>query len=136
WVGINEAQLMLGGAFVGTPSPPKTLALNASTGSWNLVGGTILGGTVTSADGATLLLPNFNFGTLDGVTLNADMTVGDGAQLYVSNGLTLNGVLTVNNSGNFTDLRFNSGAQILGGTGQVVLTGTSTNTRIALGWNG
>src|SRR5262249_7030144 len=32
-----------------------TLAFTAATGSWNLAGGTLLGGTVTEADGAELI---------------------------------------------------------------------------------
>ena len=32
-----------------------TLTLNATTGSWNLAGGTINGGTLAFADGQTLL---------------------------------------------------------------------------------
>ncbi|MFX8988187.1 hypothetical protein ABTN23_19100, partial [Acinetobacter baumannii] len=52
-----------------------TLALNATTGSWNFLG-TINGGSVGFADGATLLLSLDNAaGTFTGgVALNGDLT--------------------------------------------------------------
>src|SRR5260370_42617189 len=64
-------------------------ALPISTGSWQLAGGTISGGTVTGAGGAQLVLTNSG-GTLSGVTLSIDL---DGASNFcratVSNELTL-----------------------------------------------
>ena len=42
-----------------------TLAFTAATGSWNLVGGTITGGTVTETGGAELTFTNSG-GTLAG----------------------------------------------------------------------
>ncbi len=51
----------------------QTFALNAATGSWKLDGGKIWGGTIATSDGAAL--STSTFGTLDGVTLNTDMTV-------------------------------------------------------------
>ena len=65
-------------------------------------------------------------GTLDGVTLNADVTVPDGGSLTVKNGLALNGALTLASAGNAADLCF-SGTQTLTGTGQVVFGGTSAS---------
>ena len=109
----------------------KTLALNASTGSWKLDGGTIWGGTVTGAQGAAL--GSTSFASLDGVTLNADLTAAN-AEIFVSNGLALNGVLTLDNSNNSTRLHFNSGVQTLAGTGQVVLAGTQPFGEIRLGY--
>ena len=79
-------------------------------------------------------------GTLDGVTLNANLTLSDAAQrnvaLSISNGLVLNGVLTLNNIQNSTGLFFNKGVQTLAGTGQVVLGGTQPNGEIRLGSDG
>src|SRR5262249_35706328 len=67
-----------------------TLAFTATTGSWNLTGGTLLGGTVTEADGAELTFTNSG-GTLNGVTFNNDLDLTNNARATVSNGLTLNG---------------------------------------------
>src|SRR6516165_2114412 len=49
-----------------------TLAFTATTGSWNLVNGTLLGGTVTEADGAELTFTSSG-GMLNGVTFNNDL---------------------------------------------------------------
>ncbi len=49
-----------------------TLALNATTGSWNLVGGTLKNGTLSETGGAKLV-GTASGGTLDGVTLNGDL---------------------------------------------------------------
>ncbi len=100
----------------------QTFELNAATGSWKLDGGKIWGGTITTSDGAAL--STSTFGTLDGVTLNTDMTVP--GTLFVTNGLVLNGVLTLNNTSNQTKLIFTQGVQTLAGTGQVVLAGTQS----------
>ena len=67
-----------------------TLALDAATGSWNLLGGTIKGGTITMSGGAQLVATG-NGGTLDGVTLASDLDLAstNGAFVYILNGLTL-----------------------------------------------
>ena len=79
-------------------------------------------------------------GTLDGVTLNTNVTVSDSVHrnvaLSISNSLVLNGVLTLNNTQNSTGLFFNKGVQTLSGTGQVVLGGTQPNGEIRLGTDG
>src|SRR6185295_11428987 len=50
-----------------------TLALNATTGSWGLQSGIIIGGTIATSGGAELVTSGIGFGgTLDGVTLNTD----------------------------------------------------------------
>ncbi|MCE9591901.1 MAG: Ig-like domain-containing protein [Planctomycetes bacterium] len=102
-----------------------TLALNAATGSWNLVGGTIIGGTVTATGGAALTATTSG-GTLDGVILSADLNLTTASALVtVTNGLTLNGVLTL--GANYTRAIF-SGTQTLGGTGSVVFGDFYANT--------
>ena len=104
-----------------------TLALTAATGSLTLSGGTIQGGTVTASGGSDLVSAN---GTLDGVTLNGDVTVSTAASLTVTNGLELNGVLTLDcTSDDWTSLYFD-GTQELKGTGDVEFGGTYT------GWDG
>ena len=104
-----------------------TLALNAVTGSWQLLsGGTIKGGTITGAGGASLSLPTFNSGTFDGVTLATDVTMRNGAVLTLRNGLVLNnGTLILGSDGNSTRVDF-SGTQSLSGTGEVIFAGTNS----------
>jgi hypothetical protein len=81
-----------------------TLALDDTTGPWNLTtGGTILGGTVATAGSARLFAqPLTSGGTLDGVTVNGtlDMTP-PGSFLYVVHSLTLNGTLHTANTVRF-----------------------------------
>ncbi len=76
----------------------STLVLNTTTGSWNLQGGTVKGGTVEATAGIALVA-NTSFGTLSGVTLSAsggnaspfDMKTNS-SDVFVSGGLTLSGV--------------------------------------------
>src|SRR5207237_4876350 len=49
-----------------------TLAFTATTGSWNMLGGTLKNGTLTEAGGARLIFTNSG-GTLDGVTASNDL---------------------------------------------------------------
>ena len=67
-----------------------TLVLNAVP-SWNLVGGTIEGGTLSESGGAELVFTSSG-GTLDGVTTdsNLDLASNSNAHAYVLDGLTLN----------------------------------------------
>ncbi len=109
----------------------STMSLDAMTGSMNLMGGTINGGTIQSAGGATLLTPEFSSGTFSGgVTLDTDMTVGPAYTLNVNGGLTLNAgrTVTMGSGGGFTVLDLlGVGNQTLGGGGEVVFDGTSSN---------
>ena len=68
-----------------------TLALNATTGSWNLVGGTLEGGTLSESGGAELVFTSSG-GTLDGVTTDSDLDLASNAYAYatIKDGLTLN----------------------------------------------
>jgi uncharacterized repeat protein (TIGR01451 family) len=99
-----------------------TLALDDTTGPWNLTtGGTILGGTITTAGSARLFAQVLSAaGTLDGVTLNGtlDMTPA-GSQVFVTHGLTLNGTVHLGRSNLF---RF-SDSSTLDGTGTALLDG-------------
>jgi len=106
----------------------STLALTAATGSWNLVAGTIKGGTITATGGAALLLPDNTQGNLDGVTLETDFTVSPTSLLVVTNGLTLTHARLVFNSDLTSDQQFVlfHGTQTLGGTGEVVFGGSSS----------
>lgn len=96
-----------------------TLSIDAPTGAWELDGGSIVGGTVQSGNGSKLVASPGG-GTLDGVTLNADLDVTKGNTVFATivHGLTLNGTATV---GAFGFLNFD-GTQTLGGTGSVLFT--------------
>ncbi|HET6878560.1 MAG TPA: Ig-like domain-containing protein [Pirellulales bacterium] len=105
-----------------------TLALNATTGSWQMgSGGTIIGGDYTSADGASLIISSNN-GTLNGVTLDGDLYVaGQNPAVVIKNGLTLNGTIYLGDtSGNLGSLLY-YGSQTITGAGSVVFVGTSGN---------
>jgi hypothetical protein len=98
------------------------LALNADTGSWVMLGGTIRGGTVSGAGGAELIFSSIG-GTLDGTTCNGDLDLEsiNAAALTLTNGVVLNGTLRVGNPTNqwYGVVNFN-GSQTLGGNGTVI----------------
>ena len=100
-----------------------TLALNNTTGSWQLYNGTINGGAVTTAGSAVLsdAPATSNFGAagcnLNGVTLAGTLNLLAGRSATITNGLTLNnGVINMSND----DILAFAGTQTLGGTGAVV----------------
>ncbi len=97
----------------------NTLALDDTTGSWNLAGGDIRGGTVTTSGAAALNMTASS--TLDGVTLDTNLSVPSTTTLTVLDGLTLNGTLTETRSDFYNSTYVNfSGTQTLSGTGSVV----------------
>ncbi len=99
------------------------LTLNAASGSWVLQGGTILGGSVTTTGGGSLIVSGS--GTLDGVTVNGVLDVGNtySANLTVTNGLVLNGTALVGNTNYPYGAISFAGSQTLGGNGTVVFGG-------------
>ena len=118
----------------------RTLIVNGD-GTLNL-SGTLTGGTVTETNGATLVGQG---GTLDGVTLNSNLTVTDNHALHVVDGLTLNGTATLGNSttgsGGYLDFQ---NTETLGGSGTVTFGSASavnglllsnTGTTLTLGPN-
>ncbi|MGO8747146.1 MAG: beta strand repeat-containing protein [Thermoguttaceae bacterium] len=91
----------------------NTLTLEAgvtsATGSWNIDGGRIYEGTVASASPGADLIATSAGGTLDGVTLDAnlDMASNYGATITVRDGLTLNGTIYLGGpSGGSASLHF------------------------------
>src|SRR5207244_3611052 len=69
----------------------SALGLNSSTGSWNLLGGILKGGTYSATGGAALIFTTSG-GTLDGITAASDLNLAQpGAQVTVQHGLTLQG---------------------------------------------
>ena len=137
-IGLTNATLNLGGTVAtaqlgGINQSNSTINLNGTllntnatlvlAGSWQLNGATVRGGTISG--GQLVVLGN---STLDGVVMNANALVQATAQncssvvLTVTNGLTLNGTLTLQRPANYRDAVYLSfaGSQTLGGTGQVV----------------
>ena len=105
--------------FAGTAGTVNITGTLLATGSivdlgnaaWNLVGGTIQGGTLTGS-GTTLVCTG---GTLSGVTL--DVATTDASALTILNGLTLNATLTVADNARL----YFSGNESLLGIGQLVI---------------
>src|SRR5947207_11279371 len=89
--------------------------------------GTIRGGTIFF-----FMVPRLQIFTLFPYTTlfrSSDLTLEDRTTLYVVNGMTLNAVVTLANTGRFgnlTVLRLEGGAHTLSGTGQVVFGGSGT----------
>lgn len=121
----------------------STLTLNKTTGSWDLLAGTVNGGTLSLTDGQTL---NYTAsgGTLENVTVNGDVVLsatsanvlvsgtttfttarlqGAGATLRLNTGYTLNSPVVV--EGSATGFRFvtpeegGSGTTIIGPSGSI-----------------
>ena len=100
-----------------------TMDGNKANSVWVLNGGTILGGTAVTTNGATLVAEGGS-GTLNGVTVNGLLDVGNTYSqvvLSVTNGLVLNGTALVGSptNSNYGALDF-AGSQTLGGSGTVV----------------
>ena len=97
--------------------------MNATTGSWNLAGGTLLNGTLTESGGAELFFTNQG-GTLDGITTtgNLDLASNNGAQVNVQDGLTLNNatILVGNAAGSTYGTLYFTNTETLGGSGTVL----------------
>jgi hypothetical protein len=104
-----------------------TLALDAATGSWNLAGGTIQGGTVSATGGAKLVATNLG-GTLTDVTLQGDAAQSEPTLLDVGGGYGVNvgisGDLMLANAmivlQNYGQLSFSNIAATLAGNGTVL----------------
>jgi RHS repeat-associated protein len=105
-----------------------TLALDARTGPWNLVaGGTITGGTITTAGGNDLVGIGGGGNTLSGVTLDGTLDVTSNyAAVVVANGMTLNGTILLGNAdGSNSDSLGFSGSEALSGTGSILFGGSA-----------
>ena len=93
-------------------------------------GGRLNNATVLPSSGGQVVTFTENDGVLDGVTLDRDATLSEGAQVTVVNDLIVNGTVTLirtNGNGSATldtGLNFSGGQQTLGGTGEVVLHNT------------
>ena len=107
-----------------------TFVLNAATGSWNLLGGAISGGTYRATDGVELVFTSSG-GTLDAVTAvsNLDLATNSGAYVFVHNGLTLDDVTIYlgNTSGTTHGSIYFTNTETLGGTGMVLFGASGGN---------
>src|SRR5262249_18391438 len=142
-VGVNDSTVSLGGSFttagIGTinrtggtiyligllDNTGHTLALDATTGSWNLaIGGTLRGGSLVTSGGAALVGGGSSVGgTLDGVTLGGTVGGVPTSATVQGNrgGITVTGGLTFTN-GSLVDLGTQmvlSGDQTVGGNGEI-----------------
>jgi hypothetical protein len=80
----------------------NTLALNNTTGTWNLFNGTISGGIITTTGSAVLNIISIA-NTLSGVTLNGTVTLPQSTTLKITNGVALNdATLSANGTLNFS----------------------------------
>ncbi len=109
------------------------LNLDATTGSWNLLGGTIKNGTLNESGGAKLVLTNSG-GALTSMTVNGDLDLTQQANtgLGFYGGLVLNGTVFLGNDAGTTYGRLyfgdtSSNAGSLTGTGTVVFGGSGSN---------
>ena len=99
-----------------------TLALNAASGSWQLAGGTISGGTVTGVEGAQLIGVT-KWSKLDGATVNIDLDLSQREPgIIATNGLVFNGTARLG-YGSLIDFY---GTQTLSGQGAVVFNPTAS----------
>jgi hypothetical protein len=125
----SSTQVTLGNGGV-LDNTNDTLALDATTGSWTLAGGTIVGGIYTASGGAGLLFTNSG-GTLDGITAdsNLDLSINSGATVTIVDGLTLNhtAVYVGNAAGTTYGTIFFTGRESLAGTGTVLFGKNSSN---------
>jgi Ca2+-binding RTX toxin-like protein len=108
----------------------STLAFTATTGSWNLVAGTVKNATITFT-GANQLIPTINSGTLDHVTLGSDISIPSGTSLRASDGFNLNShnvtLLAGPSSATLYFLQGTSASQTISGPGTILFAGSSPN---------
>ena len=93
-------------------------------------GVTIMGGTITTSNGAELdVLSVPSADTLDGLTLagTLDLFASDGVTLDVIDNLILTGLIKIGNSSHYGVLQFSGAAQNLSGTGSIVFGSSSTD---------
>jgi hypothetical protein len=130
WTNSNAGFNAASGATVnitgnGTITNTSSTLTLSGAGVVQLVGGSIIGGTV----GGTLT-GTTSGGTLNGVTLSntLDLTTANGNYVYVQNGLTVNGTVSLGNSaGTTAGYIYFTSTGTLGGTGSIVFGGSTSN---------
>ena len=109
----------------------NTLTLDAQTGSWQVLGGTLKDGTLSDA-GSRLVFTS-TAGVLDGVTIPVgtviDLGLSNGAQCFLNNSLTVNGTIKVGRTDGLTFGRvfWNSASATWGGSGDILFGASSSN---------
>ena len=106
----------------------STLALDSRTGGWNVFGGTIIGGTITTSGGNVLTAVNSS-NTMSGVTLDGTLDMGSvfAPKMNVTSGLTLNGtILLGGTNGSSVGTLTAEGTQAWSGTGSILFGGSNT----------
>ena len=114
----------------------KNQVFDATTGSWVMTRGTILGGSVAFSGGAALVISPQG-GKLDGVTLNSDLDMGSGTDIQIIHDLTLNNATLTMGTTAPSFLEFGtsfgaSGAQSILGTGQILMPASGGRNEIIL----
>ncbi|MCX6899401.1 MAG: M6 family metalloprotease domain-containing protein, partial [Verrucomicrobia bacterium] len=115
-------------------------AVFTNSGSWTLTGGTNVDGVFLNMASGTMLqrggehdanfATNFGSWTISGGVANLTNFVNeDHATLTVSGG-TLNGSLTIGNTGSFNQLTVTNGGVVVGGTGMVGNSSLSSNNSV------
>jgi hypothetical protein len=139
---VNGGILVLGGSFAqaGMGTLTRTggtilvqgtvtgdLALNANTGSWQIDGGTLSGGTYSATAGSALLVQQKGI-KLDNATIasgtNLDLTATTAVgyeSATISNNLTLNGTMTVGTSTVTASIVTKTSVASITGTGSISL---------------
>ncbi len=109
----------------------NTFLLDASTGSWRLSSGRIVGGRIETTDGAELIagrLGNNRQAFLEGVTLAGDMRLDD-CELRIENNVTFDGG-TVSIVGARSSRIVLSDTQSISGHGEIVFDGQGNENRL------
>jgi hypothetical protein len=105
-----------------------TLALDASTGSFRLVGGTISGGTVTRAGGAELVFTGSS-GVLSGTSIVGDVNFSEtSARARFQSGADFTGNATLSSSGSILSYEYDA---TLGGTRTINLDNVNADFNVA-----
>ncbi|HET6249366.1 MAG TPA: CARDB domain-containing protein [Tepidisphaeraceae bacterium] len=103
-----------------------TVATTVSlTKSFTIAGGILSGATITGTGGELMVSPTG--GVLDGATLDSDISLPDGANLTITNGVTLNNAnIVISAVTTSTAVTFNlSSSPSINGTGGIVLGGSA-----------
>lgn len=128
----NSVIQSIGGSIVdfnGATVNNQTGVIRADAGTVRIGTTTINGGILESLNAGTLFVDGF--ASFDSVTINGDLEIEISDTVAVTNGLTNNAALTVNNTTGAaaTSLRFDDDST-LGGIGTVTLNGFSNRARL------
>lgn len=97
-----------------------------------LINSTVIGGSIESSNGADVSVDASS--TIDSVDISGVLNVQNAVLLSVENGLTNNGSININPTGNIsaTQIQFND-SMVVGGTGEFVLSSSDVRARIQTG---